>query len=76
MGPEEVGPEREMPIYVGVKKVHAMPEQKDGKDGYRVVYDSGYVSWSPKDVFEEAYFECGDSRARKAFLHRVADLVD
>jgi len=24
-------------------------------DGYRVVDESGYVSWSPKDVFEEAY---------------------
>lgn len=29
----------------------------DGKieDGYRVQYEDGYVSWSPKDVFEAAY---------------------
>ncbi len=25
------------------------------KDGYKVVYPDGYVSWSPKDAFEEAY---------------------
>lgn len=24
-------------------------------DGYRVVYEDGYESWSPKSVFEEAY---------------------
>lgn len=27
------------------------------EDGYKVVYPDGYVSWSPKDVFEEAYRE-------------------
>lgn len=25
--------------------------------GYKVVYPDGYVSWSPKNVFEEAYRE-------------------
>ena len=25
------------------------------EDGYKVQYPDGYVSWSPKDVFEEAY---------------------
>ena len=25
------------------------------KDGYKVVYEDGYTSWSPKDVFEKAY---------------------
>jgi hypothetical protein len=24
-------------------------------DGYKVVYEDGYVSWSPKEVFEKAY---------------------
>lgn len=24
-------------------------------DGYKVVYEDGYTSWSPKDVFEKAY---------------------
>ena len=24
-------------------------------DGYKVVYQDGYESWSPKDVFEDGY---------------------
>lgn len=44
-----------MTKYVGTKLIEAEPRQKDGKDGYKVVYDDGYVSWSPKDVFEKAY---------------------
>lgn len=27
------------------------------EDGYKVVYQDGYESWSPKDVFEAAYRE-------------------
>lgn len=40
-----------MYTYVGLKLIQAEPE----KDGYKVVYPDGYVSWSPKEVFEEAY---------------------
>lgn len=29
----------------------------EAEQGYRVVYPDGYVSWSPKEVFEEAYWE-------------------
>lgn len=25
------------------------------EEGYKVVYEDGYTSWSPKDVFEKAY---------------------
>lgn len=25
------------------------------KDGYKVVYEDGYISWSPKDIFEKSY---------------------
>ena len=28
---------------------------KVGDDGYKVVYEDGYESWSPKDVFEKGY---------------------
>lgn len=28
------------------------------KDGYIVKYPDGYISWSPKEAFEEAYLEC------------------
>jgi hypothetical protein len=49
-------------FYVGVKIVFAW-EAKDnnGKDGYAIKYPDGYVSWSPKDVFEASYFPMGDS---------------
>lgn len=42
--------------YIGVKKVSAWPQEKDGKEGYAVKYEDGYISWSPKDVFERSYF--------------------
>ena len=47
-----------MKRYVGTKIIHAQPEQRIGEPGYLVCYADGYESWSPKDVFEEAYREC------------------
>lgn len=60
-----------MKKYIGTKEVSATPAWRvDGKvypkdgpvprsmnreDGYKVVYEDGYESWSPKDVFEKAY---------------------
>jgi hypothetical protein len=42
-----------MKNYIGVKIVRAKPAIKDGKDGYKVVYEDGYESWCPKAVFEK-----------------------
>lgn len=52
-----------MKQYIGIKMVQAEPceawkdagNHKVGDPGYKVVYPDGYVSWSPKDVFEKAY---------------------
>lgn len=55
-----------MEKYIGVKLIVATPmdakEFSDetgkvvsGEEGYKVVYEEGYISWSPKDVFEKAY---------------------
>lgn len=42
--------------YIGTKIIHAEPMEKNGREGYKVVYaPDGYESWSPKDVFEDAY---------------------
>ena len=41
--------------YIGTKLIEAISAQKDGEDGYKVVYPDGYISWSPTDVFERAY---------------------
>jgi hypothetical protein len=46
--PRSVG----MAKYYTMKLVEAYPAVKDGKDGYKVVYKDGYVSWCPKAVFE------------------------
>ncbi|HML73346.1 MAG TPA: hypothetical protein PKB02_02500 [Anaerohalosphaeraceae bacterium] len=39
--------------FIGVKGVMAWPEDKNGKEGYAVVYPSGYQSWCPKEEFEK-----------------------
>ena len=58
-----------MPRYIGVKVVEAEPmtapefnEQVrplkhygESQEGYKVAYETGYESWSPKDVFDKAY---------------------
>lgn len=52
-----------MKNYIGTKIIEAEPcaawknsgEHKIGDPGYKVRYEDGYESWSPKDVFEKAY---------------------
>lgn len=38
-----------------LQKNRTITENEKTLDGYYVEYDNGYVSWSPKDVFEKAY---------------------
>ncbi len=45
--------------YIGSKIIEAWPAQKEGADGYSVKYSDGYISWSPKDVFDAAYIPLG-----------------
>jgi hypothetical protein len=47
--------------YVGAKIIMAVPQDRDGKPGYRVGYPDGYESWSPKETFESAYREVTDA---------------
>lgn len=60
-----------MKSYIGTKVVRAEPEAKfmplahpgavqEVLPGYRVIYEDGYVSWSPKDVFERCYREISE----------------
>jgi len=49
-----------MRAYIGAKIILAEPEENDGKPGYKVIYADKYVSWSPKEVFEEAYRPVSD----------------
>ena len=58
--------------YVGCKLIEATPMNKyefyinidckeENEEGYQVTYPDGYVSWSPKKVFEKAYMKVGDN---------------
>lgn len=58
-------------LYVGAKIIQATPmteidfinkekeqpvsEDRENRHGYKVVYPDDYVSWSPKETFENAY---------------------
>lgn len=63
-------------LYIGAKLIKAVPmSNQDFKraqgvesdtaseeaPGYRVTYEDGYVSWSPKETFERAYRKVSDS---------------
>jgi hypothetical protein len=66
-----------MKKYIGIKLVQAEPmnqktfeetiKQKNFPEdwpnplGYKIVYPDGYISWSPKEVFEKAYMQIGDN---------------
>lgn len=45
--------------YIGTKQIMAWAQDKYGQPGYAVKYADGYISWSPKDVFEAAYLPMG-----------------
>lgn len=58
-------------VYVGTKIVKAKYMSKErfeaqkndcecrqgNEEGYKVIYEDGYESWSPKDTFERCYRE-------------------
>lgn len=49
-----------MDLYIGTKPVWAEPQHRGDRaetkiNGYRVVYEDGYESWSPAEAFEAAY---------------------
>jgi hypothetical protein len=59
--------------YIGFKTLQAEPmnlgeynlfrgwqipaDEDPKKDGYKVAYSDGYVSWSPKEIFEKSYMQ-------------------
>ena len=63
-----------MKAYIGAKIIQAEPmdeltflkqfkgieEKHETRPGYHVRYPDGYDSWSPKEVFEEAYRPVND----------------
>jgi hypothetical protein len=65
-----------MQSYIGTKIVNAAPMHKNyfygmikgdviprdtiDEEGYTIIYEDGYQSWSPKDVFERSYRKITD----------------
>lgn len=61
-----------MQQYIGTKIVQAEPEMSHGdSEGYKVVYEDGYTSWSPRDAFEKAYRVIGENTPLAEKLYDV-----
>lgn len=41
--------------FINQVKNEDVPQNCLCREGYKVVYEYGYTSWSPKEVFEKAY---------------------
>ena len=43
--------------FIGTQKPYSAisDNEENKKEGYKVVYEDGYTSWSPKEVFEKVY---------------------
>lgn len=57
--------------YFGQKIVTAWAMNKDEQPGYAVKYSDGYISWSPKAVFEESYLPLGQIGGKPPYQQRV-----
>ena len=64
-----------MERYIGTKIVLAEPEEKDGREGYAVVYEDGYRSWSPRETFERAYRRVTDAEVNLIENYSLAGAV-
>lgn len=54
-----------------------IPEDEDPEDpGYFVRYPDGYVSWSPKHIFEQAYMEVNDNKDLPSGISIGQKMVD
>lgn len=58
-----------------------IPENEDpNTEGYRILYPDGYVSWSPKPIFEKAYMQVNENNTITqdcvdSFVHVYEDYI-
>lgn len=80
-----------MQHYIGTKQIQAKPmnlgdynkhkgwtvtaDENPAKEGYLVKYSDSYESWSPKDVFENAYLPMGEGNCNKITQQMVDDFI-
>ncbi|NFR85678.1 hypothetical protein FDE85_02540 [Clostridium botulinum] len=72
--------------YIGTKLIEAEPQQKLYKgeyvgeeymqDGYKIIYPDGYISWSPKEVFEKSYLKVDDNSNLPSGVSVVPQMVE
>lgn len=48
-------PMDELKFLADYKGQDVRAKNRESRAGYKIIYPGGYVSWSPKDVFETAY---------------------
>lgn len=54
-----------------------IPKNENPKDfGYLVRYPDGYESWSPKEVFDTAYFQVNDNKELPSGVSIGPEMVD
>lgn len=51
-------------------------EKEKAEIGYKVQYADGYVSWSPKEVFEKSYLQVDDNKDLPSGVSIGQDMVD
>lgn len=51
-------------------------EKEKAEIGYKVQYADGYVSWSPKEVFEKAYLQVDDNKDLPSGVSIGQDMID
>lgn len=51
-------------------------EKEKAEIGYKVQYADGYVSWSPKEVFEKSYLQVEDNKDLPSGVSIGQDMVD
>ena len=72
--------------YIGCKLIEAEKGNRSAvypvltgkmdEEGYVVKYPDGYVSWSPKEVFEKAYLKVDDNKNLPSGVSIGADMVE
>ena len=65
-----------MNLYEYCMNVKGRDCKEENEEGYKVVYDNGYTSWSPKDVFEKAYLKVSPNPKLKTNVSISQDMVD
>ena len=67
--------------YISLKKVNAVPADRDGAAGMELTYVDGYKSWCPIEVFERDYVLIPETPVARVkvfayFLDKLAALLE